>query len=235
MLVCIFLFITLVLFLVTITLLYLRNNTNIEKIEDLSRPHVKKPESYDTNLENIEIDDLSRPYIKNGQVNMESKKSMSNEIQEENLKLLKEMLEAYNIKYYIDCGTLLGAIRDKGFCKGDTDVDIMTSKNGINEIRLLLPKLEKLGFISFRNSSTWMAMSLLRKGEYIDIYTHWPQIPFELVCYPFLGTQFPIPKYYDEYLTELYGNWKVPDPNGKGNGEWEKGMPKYLKNHKIIP
>lgn len=43
---------------------------------------------------------------------------------EESLLKAKEALESINLLFWIDFGTLLGAIRDNGFVKGDLDVDI---------------------------------------------------------------------------------------------------------------
>lgn len=190
--------------------------------------------TYDTFLEDVYIDPLSVPYIKNGKVDQNKlfhkTKPMDRDIQVENLLLLKRFLDAYSIKYYIDAGTLLGAVREQGLIEGDTDADMSMSEVDLNRFRSHLPELEQLGFISFRNSPNWMAMSLLRKGEYIDFYTHFKErIPFEVVPYPFLGTEFLIPKHYDEWLTEHYGNWRVPIKGEKGLGNWEKGMRGYVK------
>jgi hypothetical protein len=192
--------------------------------------------NYNTNLdEPYEVHPLSLIYVKDSSIDKKmlfNKGFMSHPIQEENLKLLKSILDKHRIRYYIDCGTLLGAIRENRFIDGDEDADIMVSEDGIKELRKALPELETLGFISFRNSGPYMAMSLIRKGEYIDIYHLWPRISFELIPYPFLGTEFPVPKDYDAYLTELYGQWKIPDPKGKGSGtNWEDGMQSYVRNH----
>jgi len=154
---------------------------------------------------------------------------MNLKIQEENLLILHKFFKKHTLEYFIDCGTLLGAIRENGLIKGDQDADFSISKNSLEKLRDNLPELEKLGFVSFRNSDTWMAMSLLRRGEYIDIYNFFDTIPFDLGTYQFLGKSFPVPKHYNEYLDELYGNWRVPDKNGKGDGSWEKGMPAYVK------
>ena len=189
--------------------------------------------SYDSKIENY-IHKLSAPFISQGKVvqtKLFNKKYMNRIVLAENLRLLKQVLDKYNIKYYIDCGTLLGAIRDGFIIEGDTDADIQVEKNGIKKIRSHLPELEKLGFISFRNSNSWMAMSLLRKGEYIDLYSLFKVIPFKLVMYPFLGTYFPIPKYYDSYLTELYANWRVPTKQHGDYNNWTKGMPSYVKKY----
>ena len=190
-----------------------------------------------TDISKIEPDPLSLKYIKNGKIDKKSlfsKKTMNHDIQKENLLLLKEFLYSQNIRYYIDCGTMLGAVRDKDLIKGDTDADIMISKASVQDIRKNRHLLEKMGFISFRNSNKWiwLPMSLLRKGEYIDLYAFWWHIPFELIDYPFLGSYFPVPKFYEEYLTEQYINWKTPS-NSKGPLNWEKGMKKYVKNHSV--
>ena len=203
---------------------------------------------YDTDILNINVDELSKPYIKAGKVNQQklfSKGEMNRDIQKENLILLKDVLTSHNIKYFIESGTLLGAVRDKGFIKGDEDADISIGKHDMSKLRKIYSKLEKLGFISFRNGlperddleeneRSWMSMSLLRKGEYIDFYTLFDTIPFSLTLYPFLGTQFPVPYYYEEWLDELYGDWRTPDPNDRGNGSWERGMPKYVKKWGVV-
>ena len=191
--------------------------------------------THNTDLSNFECDPLCLKYIKNGKIDTKSlfsKKTMNHDIQKENLLLLKEFLYSQNIRYYIDCGTMLGAIRDKDLIKGDTDADVMISKPSVKDIRKNRHLLEKMGFISFRNSNSWMSMSLLRKGEYIDLYSFWWHIPFELIEYPFLGTYFPVPKFYEEYLTEQYIDWKTPS-DSKGPLNWEWGMKKYVKNNTV--
>ena len=50
-------------------------------------------------------------------------------------KLLKNFLDAHKIRYYLDCGTLLGAVRDKNFIKGDTDIDIQVPQQDLERLR----------------------------------------------------------------------------------------------------
>lgn len=194
---------------------------------------------FDTDLQNdtSKFGDLSMEYIVDGNINEEkvfSKKNMDNLIQKENLLLLNDFFKKKYIKYYIDCGTLLGAIRENNFIKGDSDADIMVSEQGFYILRQNLKELENIGFISFRNNDGggWMGMSLLRNGEYIDIYKT-DEIKFELILYYFLDSYFYVPKYYEEYLSELYGEWTVPSDDGKGTGNWELGMPNYKKKYNI--
>ena len=40
------------------------------------------------------------------------------------LKIVTETLDEHNVKYYLDFGTLIGAIRDKGLIPWDDDIDI---------------------------------------------------------------------------------------------------------------
>ena len=151
---------------------------------------------FDTDLQNdtSKFGDLSMEYIVDGNINEEkvfSKKNMDNLIQKENLLLLNDFFKKKYIKYYIDCGTLLGAIRENNFIKGDSDADIMVSEKGVYILRQNLKELENIGFISFRNNDGggWMGMSLLRNGEYIDIYKT-DEIKFELILYYFLDSYF---------------------------------------------
>jgi hypothetical protein len=193
------------------------------------------------NIDIDKVDVLSQEYIANGNIDQEklfSKKNMNTLIQKENLILLNDFLKRKYIKYYIDCGTLLGAIREDNLIDGDTDADIMVSEDGFLKIKENLNELENIGFIAFRindDIENWFGLSILRKGEYIDVYRT-SDIKFELPLYYFLDSYFYIPKYYKEYLSDLYGeNWMIPDPNGKGNGTWELGMLNYKKKYNIPP
>ena len=191
------------------------------------------------------IDDRSKKYLLSepflgllmNETKLWEKNTMDHDVQTENLKILKEFLESRNISYFIDCGTLLGAVRDKNIIKGDTDVDIQITQKGLDHLREDIKELEDVGFIAWRNEDNgFMALSLMRNGEYVDFYRTFvksgaiKKFPFNLVSYPFLGIQFPAPEHYEEWLTELYGNWKVP-ASKKCSEEWKIGMPKYVKKY----
>ena len=80
-----------------------------------------------------------------------AKKNMDHDIQKENLLMLKEFLEELHVEYYLDAGTLLGAVRDKGFITGDTDADLMITLDGADTIRRHRDKLEDMGFVMWRD------------------------------------------------------------------------------------
>lgn len=59
------------------------------------------------------------------------------DIHKEDLKILKEFIkicDRYNLTYYIIGGTLLGAIRHKGFIPWDDDIDIAMPRNDFNKL-----------------------------------------------------------------------------------------------------
>lgn len=82
-------------------------------------------------------EDLKQSYIG---INMEPGESMEllHKAQRINLILLKELdrvCKKYKLKYYLICGTLLGAIRHKSFVPWDDDADIAMTRQDFDVLK----------------------------------------------------------------------------------------------------
>lgn len=78
-------------------------------------------------------------------------KAISNKTKEEilveNLKDLKEIFDKYGIKFWLEAGTLLGAVRDKKLIPWDWDTDLSFREEDGEKIRSAAPEFKKKGFI----------------------------------------------------------------------------------------
>lgn len=64
----------------------------------------------------------------------------------ETFKALVDFLNEHNIEYFIDGGTLLGCVRDKGQIPWDDDIDIGMTPSHYNKFRKLAQEFSKKGF-----------------------------------------------------------------------------------------
>lgn len=112
------------------------------------------------------------------------------QIETETLKAFINVCEQLNLKYYVICGTLLGAVRHKGFIPWDDDIDVGMFREDYNIFlekgQSLMPegyfiqtnvtdKEYPLNFAKIRNSNTTFIESSLKDkkinhGLYIDVF-----------------------------------------------------------------
>lgn len=106
----------------------------------------------------------------NFQVIYEGVKVMNQEIGRDNLLIFKRLADKAGLRFSLAYGTLLGAIREHGFIPHDEDIDLAILQEDIEIFKNLLWDLREEGFEVMRFDRRNSLCSIIRKGEYIDIY-----------------------------------------------------------------
>lgn len=104
------------------------------------------------------------------QVIYEGVKMMDKKIGKENLLLFKRLADKTGLRFGLMYGTLLGAVREHDFIAHDEDIDLFILKEDIETFKDLLWDLCDAGFEIIRFDRRNSLCSIIRKGEYIDIY-----------------------------------------------------------------
>lgn len=94
-------------------------------------------------------------------------------IHEELKVILKEFHEiciTHNIKYSLSGGTLLGAIREKGFIPWDDDADVLMEREEYNKLVQILPDKFQIIDILWVPRLVYKGMSEFDGGKSIDIF-----------------------------------------------------------------
>lgn len=88
---------------------------------------------------------------------------MREELAAKNLMEVKEILGKLGIKYWLDWGTLLGAVRDGKIIEWDHDIDLGTMDDSWEKIVSTIPEFERRGFyVEFANLK--MYKNFIRKS-----------------------------------------------------------------------
>ena len=135
------------------------------------------------------------------------------------LRCVKTMLDANHLPYYLDCGTLLGCVRNRSFIEYDTDVDVTLHLSSWEAV--LAIDVEEYGLVrtrvyrNFQKKDAGNMLSVSLKGHnshlYCDIYAN-PAFPLRQTAI-LNGIEYPVPENPGLYLSQLYGeNWEVPTP-----------------------
>lgn len=154
-------------------------------------------------------------------------KPINKDIARENLAILKRVCEKAGITFILFYGTLLGAVREHDFIDHDEDIDIVLYKDEMRKFENQLFRLRELGFEVARYERRGF-MSIIRKGEYIDLYFYkqYPGNPdiyyccqdmckkefiFDLMPYTFQNDTYLVPRNYLDYFEYYFGsNWRTP-------------------------
>lgn len=118
------------------------------------------------------------------------------------------------ILYFLVAGTCLGFVRDKGYIKGDNDIDIGI-KCGGEKREEFFTELQKSGFIKDGVPCARLGINrhFLKNKILIDVFFAGKNIEnpyagsFRKIVYN--GRAFDIFAKAEEYLAHIYGNWKI--------------------------
>jgi len=144
-----------------------------------------------------------------------------------NMLVFKEVMDGAGIPFILIFGTLLGAIREKGFIVYDSDVDVACYAQDHKKIINVVKTLESKGFyVPNKNECPLHDHFFVRNGERIDIwwfdeidddwvydkYIRYNKKYFDNPeSIEFLGTAFLVPNNPEKFLELTYGeDWKVP-------------------------
>ena len=156
-------------------------------------------------------------------------KPIDKEKAKENLSLLKRICNTHHLDFILFYGTLLGAIREQDFISHDEDIDIAMPITDLEHFKSLLFVLRENGFEVARFERRGL-MSIIRNGEYIDIYFFTPYAEDNrlstCICelcevkyinnttqMEFQGEMYTVPQDSEELLNFFYGkDWRTPIP-----------------------
>jgi len=143
------------------------------------------------------------------------------------LEKVVDILNENNIPYYLDCGTLLGCVRENNLMEHDSDVDVTIhlsywdKLNSINFGKYNLFRMRTLseGWRCPRGKCRGYLISVKFQNTsmFCDIYAN-PAFP-QLEIKKMNNKYYYIPKNSDLYLTQLYKNWRVPSSE---HADWPK-------------
>lgn len=97
--------------------------------------------------------------------------------QQNTLPLLKDFDEfcmEHNIKYSVDCGTLLGVIRHKGYIPWDDDLDFIITREQLNKLICEIKNSDKLTLIK----DLWFFRVTYKESKCPKICTNVPEVTF---------------------------------------------------------
>lgn len=104
----------------------------------------------------------------------------------EDLRDMKEILDKHNIKYWLDWGTLLGAVRGGEIIEGDKDIDIGMMESDYGKIISILPEIKKKGFLVHKTPLQIPKPSFEKSKYKIDIWPYFQLDKNNFVTYNYV-------------------------------------------------
>ncbi len=143
-----------------------------------------------------------------------------------NLLDFKLLMHDKGVSFGLIYGTLLGAVREKGFIEYDEDVDVFILDEYRADTLNLLEEFDAIGFKVARYQGD--LLSLIREDDYIDVYffkksflsrkCNGDSLPNKFFngydTIDLYGQKYKAPKNVNEFLVYAYGvDWNVPKRN----------------------
>jgi len=164
---------------------------------------------------------------------------------------VKKVLDEAGIEFWLESGTLLGAIRDGDFIEWDKDIDISIMRKDRIKIQRIASKFYTIGTFGEHRRGNFISSHYIIKDDFkMDIY-YWFKAKEEYVSYTngeystvvnnnylddlkeitFKGLKVKVPNNPKQYLEDRYGKgWKLPDKNWQENKQLTlKPLKDYLK------
>ncbi|MBX3567003.1 MAG: tetratricopeptide repeat protein [Rhizobiaceae bacterium] len=162
----------------------------------------------------------------------------------------RKVFDEADIEMFLVSGTLLGCVREGRLLGHDKDIDVgIWSSVPEEQVMQVVQQCGKFVVLSSRSDEiirlrhvNGIAIDLFYHYREPDDYWHggvkmiWHNTPFKLARREFLGEKYLIPKDYDLYLTENYGDWRTPKidfdsgfdtPNGESRHGGEMAIHTY--------
>ncbi len=146
-------------------------------------------------------------------LNIESGVEISQDDAREILFKAQDVMNVLNMDIYLTFGTLLGAVREKNFIKGDLDVDVYVKDE--KKLFNLLPEMKRLGLELIRavKHKVYSFVIVGKPGFYIDFYIMRKPLSFwSLYCSRIEGTYYPDKIIKDGNIEFLGRVFKCPAP-----------------------
>jgi len=140
------------------------------------------------------------------------------------LRDIATVFEGRGVRMFLVSGTLLGAVRDGRFVRSDYDIDVGYFAADAAPVEIARAITESGQFIHV-NQNEFFISAEHTNGITIDVFAHfeeagyfwhgsaqhrWYNSAFELEAIDFEGGRYLVPTDADGYLTENYGDWRVP-------------------------
>ena len=158
------------------------------------------------------------------------------------LKAVKHCLKG--IEWSLNCGTLLGAIREGDFIDGDIDVDTVLHDKYSDKLTEMAPKIIEClmrqgcrARLVTEYKPNFIQLSYNGCPGHIGLTggTYWLKKFFvgKMRTAKIQGVDFPVPEKAEELLTERYGDWKTPLSLNDWNDLWKREREEIFRKFNI--